>query len=201
MRSAALRLLAVVSVLTAMVLLMSCSGAKPDAQPSASASETPAITGEPPGSNGSDVSFATNMLQHHQQSIDLSALVPDRSANADVVALAQSITAARRPEIETMKVLLVQWKESPDTGNGESNDPAQGMIDAATVAQLKTMSGQDFDVLWLQSMIAHAQGAVATAKVEGTNGDNVDAIALANRTVKEQQAEIAQLQQILAAGG
>jgi len=200
MRSAALRLLAVVSVLAGMLLLASCSGAEPEQSP-ASTSETPVITGEPAGSNANDVSFATNMIEHHKQSVDLAALVPDRSTNPDVVAVASSITAARGPEIEVMKALLVQWSEGSATGPGGAGAPPQGAVDPNTVARLETLSGQDFDVLWLQSMITHAQGAIAMANAEIANGDNVDAVALARRMVDAQRAEIDQMQQILAAGG
>ena len=36
-------------------------------------------------------------------------MVPERSTNPDVVKLAAGISAAQGPEIETMKVFLVQW--------------------------------------------------------------------------------------------
>ena len=44
----------------------------------------------------------------------MSALVPDRSTDPELIALAEQISAAQQPEIETMKVFLVQWNENPE---------------------------------------------------------------------------------------
>lgn len=102
-----------------------------------------------------------------------------------------------------MKVLLVQWNADSTTPSdaGSLGATAPGAIDEATVARLQTLGGKDFDVLWLQSMVALDQGAVQIANVEAANGDNVDAVALAKRIVEKQQAEINHMQQILTGGG
>src|SRR3981189_233873 len=144
--------------------------------------DQPVITGQPAGYNADDVAFATNMIPHNQQAVDLSAMVPDRSTNAGLVALAQQISAAQQPEINVMKVFLVQWNENPDTNSGHAGhgSTTQGMVDAATMTKLESLSGEEFDKLWLASMISHHQGAIEMAKAEGANGDNVDAKTVAN---------------------
>ena len=53
------------------------------------------ITGEPAGFNAADVAFATNMIPHHQQAVELAALVPDRSTNPELVPLASQISPRR----------------------------------------------------------------------------------------------------------
>ena len=127
----------------------------------------------PQAYNADDVSFATNMIPHHQQAVELSALVPDRSTNPELVALAQQISAAQQPEIETMKVFLVQWKENPDAGSGHEGHggPMAGMVDEGTMTKLVSLNGPEFDKLWLESMISHHQGAIEMAKAEIANGD------------------------------
>ncbi len=114
------------------------------------------------------------MIPHHQQAVELSALVPDRSTNPELVALAQQVSAAQQPEIETMKVFLVQWKENPDAScrsRGRTAAPMAGMVDEATMTKLKSLNGAEFDKLWLESMISHHQGAIEMAKAEIANGD------------------------------
>ena len=183
----------------AVLALASCSNATPDTHANRSTSETPVITGVPAGHNADDVAFATNMIPHHQQAVDLAALVPDRSTNARLVALAQQISAAQQPEINVMNVLLVQWKENPDTDSGHAAHGAtmQGMVDPATVATLQSRKGADFDKLWLESLIGHHRGAIEMAKAEIANGDNVDAKNLAQSIVTTQEAEIGQMKQML----
>ena len=168
-------------------------------------SETAVISVDPAGFDPDDVAFATNMIPHHQQAIELSALVPDRSTNAEVLTLARQISAAQQPEIETMKAFLVQWNENPQDSAGQDTHGGHGghggmagMVDDATMAKLKTLNGPEFDTLWLQSMVAHHQGAVEMAKAEVANGKNVDAQALAEGIIAAQQAEIDQMQKMLA---
>lgn len=193
------RVLAVLAAVAAALFLSSCNSASTNGQTDHPKSDEPVITGEPAGYNADDVAFATNMIPHHQQAVDLSALVPERSTNADLIALAQQISAAQQPEIQVMKVFLVQWNENPEnnSGHGGHGNTMQGMVDEATMSKLKSLHGAEFDKLWLESMISHHQGAIEMAKAEIANGDNVDAKALAKNIVTTQEAEIGQMKQML----
>ena len=189
---------AALALLTAALLVSSCSSPASGGHADHPTTDQPVITGQPAGYNADDVAFATNMIPHHQQAVDLSAMVPDRSANADLIALAKQISAAQQPEINVMKVFLVQWNENPDTNSGHAGHDGtmEGMVDQATMTKLESLSGAEFDKLWLESMISHHQGAIEMAKVEIANGDNVDAKALAKNIVDTQEAEIGQMKQM-----
>jgi uncharacterized protein (DUF305 family) len=193
------RVAAVLAALAAALFLSSCGGSSSDGRGDHTKTDEPVITGQPAGFNADDVAFATNMIPHHQQAVDLSAMVPDRSTNAELIALAQQISSAQQPEINVMKVFLVQWNENPNTNSGHSGhgSPMQGMVDEATMTKLESLNGAEFDKLWLESMISHHQGAIEMAKAEVANGDNVDAKALAKNIVTTQEAEIGQMKQML----
>ena len=199
MTSLPARVLAVLAAIAAAVFLSSCSSPASDGHTEHEHTEEPVITGQPAGFNADDVSFATNMIPHHQQAVELSALVPDRSTNPELVALAQQVSAAQQPEIETMKVFLVQWKENPDAGSGHEGHggPMAGMVDEGTMTKLQSLKGPEFDKLWLESMISHHQGAIEMAKAEIANGANVDAKRMAQTIIDTQQAEIGQMKQML----
>ena len=191
--------LAALAALTTALFLSSCSTSASDSHADHPQTDQPVITGQPAGYNADDVAFAANMIPHHQQAVDLSAMVPDRCTNAGLVALADQISAAQQPEINVMKVFLVQWNENPDTNSGHAGhgSTTQGMVDAGTMTKLESLSGEEFDKLWLASMISHHQGAIEMAKAEIANGDNVDAKTLANNIVTTQEAEIGQMKQML----
>jgi uncharacterized protein (DUF305 family) len=193
------RVAAVLAGLAVALFVSSCSNSASNSTAGHRPSEQPVITGAPAGYNADDVAFATNMIPHHQQAVDLSALVPDRSIDPDVVALARQISAAQQPEINVMKVFLVQWNENPDTNSGHAGHGStmQGMVDETTMTKLKSLSGAEFDKLWLESMLRHHQGAIEMAKAELANGDNVDAKSLAKTIVTTQEAEIGQMKQML----
>jgi uncharacterized protein (DUF305 family) len=199
MTSVPRRVAAALAALTVALFVSSCGSPASDGHTDHPHSDEPVITGQPAAYNADDVAFATNMIPHHQQAVDLSAMVPDRSTNAELVALAQQISAAQQPEINVMKVFLVQWNENPDTNSGHEGhgNTMAGMVDEATMTKLESLNGQEFDKLWLESMISHHQGAIEMAKAEIANGDNVDAKTLAKSIVTTQEAEIGQMKQML----
>lgn len=161
--------------------------------------ETSTVTGQPADFNDADVAFATMMIPHHEQAVELSDMVPAHTTNPEMLKLAQTIAGAQGPEIETMKVFLVQWNAGDEAGGHEGHDMSdmQGMVDAATMEKLKTLNGEEFDTLWLQSMIAHHEGAIDMANTEIEDGANADAKHLAEEIVIAQQAEITSMKQML----
>jgi uncharacterized protein (DUF305 family) len=199
MTSVAARVAALLVAVAAALFLSSCGGSSSDGAADRKTTDEPVITGQPAGYNADDVAFATNMIPHHEQAVELSAMVPDRSTNAELITLAQQISAAQQPEISVMKVFLVQWNENPDAGSGHAGhgNTMQGMVDAATMTKLQSLQGEEFDKLWLESMISHHQGAIEMAKAELANGGNVDAKGLAKNIVATQEAEIGQMKQML----
>ena len=154
--------------------------------------------------NEDDVLFAQLMIPHHQQAVVLAGMVPGRSDDPEVRALAGKISAAQQPEITTMKGLLGQWGIKPDEmphESGHAGMAMQGMVDDDTLVKLEGLKGPDFDMLWLQSMIGHHQGAIEMAKVEAEAGKSPEMTALARSIISAQQAEIDQMKQMLKAVG
>jgi uncharacterized protein (DUF305 family) len=212
-------LIALLAGVATALFLSSCTSPASDGHTDhegGSESSESSASAQPAGFNDEDVAFATNMIPHHQQAVEMAALVPDRSTNPAVIKLATDISAAQGPEIETMKVFLVQWKEgsdtnpetpvtpenpdSPDSHGGHGGMDAmamQGMIDAAAIAKLASLKGAEFDQLWLQSMISHHEGAIEMTNAEIAGGTNVDAKKLAQQIVAAQQGEISQMKQML----
>ncbi|WP_460355519.1 DUF305 domain-containing protein [Mycobacterium sp. ZZG] len=195
------------AVLAAVLLLAGCSGAgeaPADGSDASDGSEAPLITGEPSGYNEADIAFANAMVPHHAQAIDLSRTAVEKSGNPDLVALAEQIIAVAQPEMNILNVFLVQWNENPDIRTGpegsEAPDAGQatpGTIDEATVARLGSLSGPEFDRLWLQSMISQHRGAIEIADAEIADGANVDAISIAETIAAGQRGQIEKMTQIL----
>jgi uncharacterized protein (DUF305 family) len=185
-------------VLLVTLLVSACGGAGSPPQAPQS-TDQPAITGAPAGFNSNDVAFVIDTATSYGQTSELTALVPERSTNQNLIALAADIDAAQAPNLETMKVFLVQWDSNSDSGPGRGGQggAVPGTVDDATMAQLGSLSGKEFDVPWLRVMIGHQQGAVVLAQAELAKGTNVDAVATAKRLVGTYQAQIARMQQLL----
>ena len=197
MTSVHIRATAALIALTTATVVSSCATAgKEDLSVHASATSTEQVAAH----DADDVQFAQLMIPHHEQAIELAAMVPDRSTNPDVVALAAKIAGEQQPEISTMKALLQQWNVKPESHeSGHAGMAMEGMVDDATMVKFDSLKGADFDTLWLQSMISHHQGAIGMAKTEIADGKSADLVTLAKNIVTAQQAEIDQMKQILGA--
>ena len=201
MTSTRTQILAVVAAFAATLAVSSCSTAaredpREDQGLPASATSAEQVAAH----NADDVMFAQMMIPHHQQAVELAAMVPDRSTDPDVIALAAKIAGEQQPEINTMKALLLQWDVDPNEMSHESGHAGMamaGMVDDATMVKLDNLKGTDFDTLWLQSMISHHEGAIAMAKTEIADGKSADMTTLAGSIVTAQQAEIDQMKQML----
>ncbi|GAA0985764.1 Methionine-rich peptide X [Nocardioides aquaticus] len=62
--------------------------------------------------NDTDVAFASDMLQHHTQALDVVDLTQGRDLDLEVQQLADDIRAAQAPEIETFTGWLTDWDEA-----------------------------------------------------------------------------------------
>ncbi len=194
MPSTSTRIVAGFAALSSVVVVSACSKTEDH---SAHVSSTATTSEQVAAHNAHDVTFAQMMIPHHQQAIELSALVPDRSTNPAVVTLATTISGEQQPEIAAMKALLVQWDVDLNATSDHSDMPMAGMVDDATMTKLQSLKGAEFDTLWLQSMISHHQGAIEMAGGEVAAGQNVDMISMAKNIVTAQQAEIDQMKKML----
>lgn len=148
--------------------------------------------------NAADVTFATDMIPHHQQAVEMTALAEGRSSNPDVLDLAAEIRDAQDPEIETMSGWLAEWGEPvPEDMGGMDHGGMPGMMSAEQMAELEAASGTGFDELFLEMMIDHHTGAVQMARTEQSDGQYADGIELAEEIEESQTAEIATMEELL----
>jgi uncharacterized protein (DUF305 family) len=76
-------------------------------------------------------------------------------------------------------------------------DHGGGMMSEEDMSALMAASGAEFDRLFLEQMIEHHTGAVEMAVTESAEGQNTDAIAMAGTIRDTQNAEIAEMRQLL----
>ena len=74
-----------------------------------------------------------------------------------------------------------------------------GMMSADEMNALKTITGADFDKMWMAMMTRHHEGAIAMAQTVKAAGSSTDVLALADQVIAVQQAEKAEMQALLRA--
>ena len=116
-----------------------------------------------------DVDFMQGMIVHHQQAVEMAALVDGRTNNEDIVALAGRINASQKDEIDFMAGWLTDRGEpvamqmahhGGDHSMHHGHHEMMGMATPAQMAELAASSGTAFDRLFLQLMIRHHAGAI-----------------------------------------
>ena len=76
-------------------------------------------------------------------------------------------------------------------------DHGGGMMSDDDMAALEAATGAEASRLFLEQMTMHHEGAITMAQDEVDNGQNPDAIAMAQTIIDTQTAEIATMQELL----
>jgi uncharacterized protein (DUF305 family) len=159
--------------------------------------------------NDADVAFATGMIPHHRQAVQMADMAATRASSPNVKDLAARIKAAQAPEIAQMSGWLTQWGAPVPTATGmgsmdhSSGDmsmddmDATGMMSDEDLAAMGKADGTAFDVMFLTGMTAHHKGAIAMAKTELAKGADAEAQQLARAIITGQSKEITQMAQLL----
>lgn len=200
------RLAVATAVVTALAVLAACGTSDNNTRTDTGGVSSTRGTGS---HNDADVTFATSMIPHHQQALEMVDLMDGRTLDPAVRRLAGQIKTAQSPEIDTMTGWLTDWGKpvpSPTSTGDDSHDMGgmdmgsqemPGMMSAEDMANLKDASGADFQDMWLRMMIRHHEGAIAMARTELSHGVSQPAQHLAQSIIDGQQAEIDQMKQLL----
>ncbi|MFV0534121.1 MAG: DUF305 domain-containing protein [Cumulibacter sp.] len=145
-----------------------------------------------------DVTFAQQMIPHHQQAIEMAEMVATKEVSPDLADLAGAIKDAQQPEIDQLSEWLQAWGEDlPTSGAHAGHSSMDGMMTDEQMSALDTATGGDFETMWIEMMIAHHEGAIAMAQLEVEDGINPDAVAMAQQIIDTQQSEIDHMEAML----
>lgn len=110
-----------------------------------------------------DIRFMQGMIGHHGQAVDMSALVADRSEREAMRSVALRITLSQEDEIKMMQGwLAARGEEVPGIHDHHAPDAPlmPGMLTPEEMTRLEAASGTEFDLLFLEFMIKHHEGAL-----------------------------------------
>ncbi|HEX6993085.1 MAG TPA: DUF305 domain-containing protein [Gammaproteobacteria bacterium] len=113
--------------------------------------------------SAADVKFVQDMLVHHAQALEMTALVDARTTRDTMRRLAERIELSQRDEIAMMESWLREHGiDVPDAAAHHGHDTASmpGMATPEQMAALRQAAGHEFDTLFLELMIEHHRGAL-----------------------------------------
>ncbi|MBL3691063.1 DUF305 domain-containing protein [Leucobacter chromiireducens subsp. chromiireducens] len=187
-----------------------------------------ATTEAVPSTRSAEAGFARDMQTHHDQAVEMSIMVRDRTDDAAVRLLAYDILTSQARQSGQMYGWLATWglpQASPEpamtwmhrpipgeggahaghaAGSESGVDPAlvpetmPGMATRAQLDELESLSGRAAERRFLELMIAHHEGGVDMAEAVVARSSLPVVTDLAKSMVAAQRSEIQLMQDMLA---
>ncbi|MES9524812.1 DUF305 domain-containing protein [Streptomyces capoamus] len=130
-----------------------------------------------PGAESADAGFARDMAVHHQQAVEMSYIVRDRTKNEEVRRLAYDIAQTQANQRGMLLGWLdlwglpkvsadppMTWMGMGDMASGKDGALMPGMATNTELKRLQSLSGKRAEVLYLQLMTAHHKGGIHMAE-------------------------------------
>ena len=184
---------------TLLFLLPVCAQQPVVVQPGAPGQPTrtlpPSTRATLPPTSPADVKFMQEMIMHHAQAVEMTALIVSHTENKDLRSLGARISHSQSDEIKFMERWLMargepvlhqlkitdKSKHSSMDMSGDMSGHSMvmlmpGMLTIKQMDDLKNARGKDFDQLFLRGMIQHHNGALVMVKqLFDTSGAGQDA--------------------------
>jgi uncharacterized protein (DUF305 family) len=161
-----------------------------------------------PPPSAADVQFMQDMIMHHAQAVEMTALIESHTQNKELRSLGARISRSQSDEIKFMKQWLAARGETTsrpmshmhgmDVSKHEMLMP--GMLTAKQMDALKEAKAGEFDRLFLTGMIQHHNGALVMVKdlfESAGAGQDAELFNFATDVDSGQRAEIKIMQSML----
>jgi uncharacterized protein (DUF305 family) len=166
-----------------------------------------------PTNTSAEAGFARDMQVHHDQGVELSMIIRDRTDDPAVRLLAYDIATTQGQQSGQMYGWLTLWGLSQagrepsmtwmtrpgrsDAGDHDHasgghapGEPMPGLATSEQIAALTAASGVEAERIFLELMIAHHQGAVDMAEAVLDRSDHSVVRAFSTAVVASQKSEI-----------
>ncbi|MFB7335792.1 DUF305 domain-containing protein [Streptomyces adustus] len=130
-----------------------------------------------PSAASADAGFARDMAVHHQQAVEMSYLVRDRTQDPEVRRLAYDIAQTQANQRGMLLGWLdlwglpkvsadapMTWMGMGDMASGKDGSLMPGMATNTEMKKLGTLSGKQAEVFYLQLMTDHHKGGIHMAE-------------------------------------
>ncbi|NIH82110.1 DUF305 domain-containing protein [Amycolatopsis viridis] len=179
-----------------------------------------------PAAGSVEAGFAQDMSVHHLQAVTMASWERDHTTDPELKQLAFDIESTQREQVGRMKGWLMLWGQpeqatgapmswmTSDAGHGHmamapttaaagGSDGAvmPGMATNTELAKLRSLSGRELDVYFLQLMLRHHQGGTEMAQYAHDHTTVAAVKALTQSILTSQGAEMTQMRTMLTARG
>lgn len=167
-----------------------------------------------PSTESADAGFARDMATHHQQAVEMSYIVRDRTKDEEIRRLAYDIAQTQANQRGMLLGWLdlwelpkvpekapMEWMGMGDMPPGEDGALMPGMATNTELKKLGKLNGRAAEVRYLQLMIKHHKGGVHMADGCVDRCEVGAEVRLARGMVESQESEIELMADLLSARG
>ena len=134
--------------------------------------------------------FLTGMIDHHHMAVMMAELCPGRTTHAELMQLCESIRMSQMEEIEMMQGWLRDWY-------GVNYEPEMKPSDQRMMQDMAMMSGEEFEIEFMEMMIEHHSKAIKEAQKCERRAFHSELQQLCHNIISTQSQEISQMQRWL----
>jgi uncharacterized protein (DUF305 family) len=162
-----------------------------------------------PADDSVDAGFARDMMVHHQQAVQMAGWVRDHGTDPAVRLVGYDIETQQLTESGLFKGWLDGWgmlatsDRDPMSWMAGAHVHLQagglmpGMATTAELTKLKSLSGKDLDVFFLQLMIRHHQGGIPMAQYVAEHAGKDYVRTAAKKMADAQSLEVVNMEKTL----
>ncbi|GHF15815.1 DUF305 domain-containing protein [Amycolatopsis deserti] len=181
-------------------------------------------TSATPAEGSVEVGFAQDMSVHHLQAVTMASWERDHTSDPQLRQLAFDIESTQREQVGRMKGWLMLWGQpeqatgaymtwmttdaghnhmamAPPSSAAAAGAPMPGMATNDELAKLRSLSGAELDVYFLQLMLRHHQGGTEMAQYAHDHTTVPAVKALTQSILTSQGAEMTVMRNMLTARG
>ncbi|CAL9439176.1 hypothetical protein SUDANB121_02222 [Nocardiopsis dassonvillei] len=166
-----------------------------------------------PLDTGADAGFLRDMSVHHNQAVDMSMIILEKSEDPELRTVATDMARTQQAQVGRMQGWLLAWDlplRAPNAPmawmaghehGGEGGGAPESMPGLATeeqLAELGEAEGVDAEIVFLELMIAHHLGGIEMARAEVDLGREEMVVDFAEGMIEAQGAEVDLMERMLA---
>jgi uncharacterized protein (DUF305 family) len=141
-----------------------------------------------------DLQFLDTMSHHHQMAIDMVKAAQGRFVHKELSEAGKKIVEDQQKEIAQMRAWRDQWYPAAAAAVNMSM-PGMSSSMSMDMSHMTDMSGNQLDLMFIDMMIPHHDGAMAMAGEALTRAERAEIKGLARTIIDDQTREIAQFRQ------
>ena len=180
---------------TAAVLSTACSdgSGRPTAPSAVESGTSPpgagSIAGTPAPTQSAanyEVKFMTGMIDHHQMAIEMADICLQNATHEELRSMCQQVITAQSAEIGELQAWVSDWY-------GITYEPMMKPGDEKMLERLASLSGAEFEIMFMEMMIQHHEKAIKEAQQCVDKAWHPELRQLCEEIIVAQSAEIVQL--------